>query len=118
MGCCPSNLVDQGSLSRSASSTNQNTNQSDGSNRDHPTFPRAYYNKSKPFKRTGLLWTAGMPITRVELDRKRTAFWETAPSYGRRDMAGIASSILRNRHHYGKIHTRGSKYNSSYWESV
>lgn len=53
-----------------------------GSNRDHSTFPRAYYNKSKPFKRAGLLWTADMPITHAELDHKRSAFWETAPSYG------------------------------------
>ncbi|KAL7326875.1 hypothetical protein PS15p_209145 [Mucor circinelloides] len=85
MGCCPSSLVDQGSLSRSGSSTNQNTNQMDGSNRDHPTFPRAYYNKSKPFKRAGLLWTADIPITHAELDHKRSAFWETAPSYGGRE---------------------------------
>lgn len=82
MGCRPSSLVDRGSLSRSASSTNQDTNPSNSSNRDHPTFTRAYYNKSKPFKRTGLLWTADMPITHVELDHKRSIFWETAPSYG------------------------------------
>lgn len=81
MGCCSSSLVDQGSLS-TFTLANQITNQQINSNQDHIPFPRAYYNKSKPYKRTGLLWTAEMPISIVELDQKRSTFWDTAPSYG------------------------------------
>ncbi|OAD71365.1 hypothetical protein PHYBLDRAFT_95130, partial [Phycomyces blakesleeanus NRRL 1555(-)] len=40
-----------------------------------------------PFKRAQLTWVAEEPITRTQLDRQRTAFWETAPSYeGRREI--------------------------------
>ncbi|KAG2198576.1 hypothetical protein INT46_000719 [Mucor plumbeus] len=78
-------LLDQGSLSTSTSPANQITNQQINSNQDHTPFSRAYYNKSKPFKRTGLLWTAEMPISNVELDQKRSVFWNTAPSYGGRE---------------------------------
>ncbi|KAI9029925.1 hypothetical protein CLU79DRAFT_413630 [Phycomyces nitens] len=43
--------------------------------------------KGKPFKRAQLSWVAEEPITRAQLDRQRTAFWETAPSYeGRREI--------------------------------
>ncbi|KAG2222796.1 hypothetical protein INT45_011606 [Circinella minor] len=35
----------------------------------------------KPFKRTGIHWTADSPITQTQLENQRTVFWETAPSY-------------------------------------
>ncbi|KAI9264974.1 hypothetical protein BDA99DRAFT_39828 [Phascolomyces articulosus] len=35
----------------------------------------------KPFKRTGLHWTADSSITQAQLESQRNVFWETAPSY-------------------------------------
>jgi hypothetical protein len=46
------------------------------------SLPGIYYNKSKPFKRNGLIWTSDIPITLSELEHKRTLFWQAAPTHG------------------------------------
>ncbi|KAI7889689.1 uncharacterized protein EV154DRAFT_565133 [Mucor mucedo] len=71
MGCCSSSLVDQDLL---ATSTND----------DRSTIPSAYNNKSRPFKRVGLMWTSDIPITETQLEEKRFSYWESAPTYGGR----------------------------------
>lgn len=69
MGCCSSSLVDQDLLATSAHD-------------DHSTTPSAYYNKSRPFKKVGLMWTSDIPITETQLEQKRFSYWESAPTYG------------------------------------
>ncbi|CAO3624153.1 unnamed protein product [Mucor hiemalis] len=82
MGCCSSSLVDQDYLT----TTSENYNPSQQINNNETTtsipLPGVYYNKSRPFKRVGLMWTSDTPITISQLEQKRYLFWETAPNYG------------------------------------
>lgn len=72
MGCCSSSLVDQDLLTTSADRFDQSI----------MPMKAAYYESSKPFKRTGLMWTSDMAMTITELEQKRSAYWESAPEYG------------------------------------
>lgn len=72
MGCCSSSLVDQDLLA--TSSTNDD-------NSSIP-LPVSYNNKSRPFKRIGLMWISDTPITETQLEQKRFSYWESAPTYG------------------------------------
>lgn len=69
MGCCSSSLVDQDLLTTST-------------NDDNSSIPITYNNKSRPFKRVGLMWTSDIPITETQLEQKRFSYWESAPTYG------------------------------------
>ncbi|KAI9491316.1 hypothetical protein BDB00DRAFT_833993 [Zychaea mexicana] len=48
---------------------------------DDDENPRSTVAGGKPFKRTGLSWTADTPLTQAQLENQRTIFWDTAPSY-------------------------------------
>jgi hypothetical protein len=77
LGCCSSSLVDQDLLTTTETPNNNNV--------PIPTsipLPGAYYNKTRPFKRVGLMWTSDTPLTIIQLEQKRCLFWETAPNYG------------------------------------
>lgn len=72
MGCCSSSPVDQDFLTTSED------------NYDTATIPLpvSYYNKSRPFKRSSLMWTSETPMTVTDLEQKRLTYWESAPTYG------------------------------------
>ncbi|KAI8061269.1 hypothetical protein BDF21DRAFT_455646 [Thamnidium elegans] len=74
MGCCSSSPVDQDFLTTSQD------------NYDTVTIPLpvSYYNKSRPFKRSGLMWTSDTPMSVTDLEQKRLTYWESAPIYGGR----------------------------------
>ncbi|KAI8137014.1 hypothetical protein BJV82DRAFT_637222 [Fennellomyces sp. T-0311] len=48
---------------------------------DDDENPQTTVAGGKPFKRTGLSWTADTPLTQAQLESQRTIFWDTAPSY-------------------------------------
>lgn len=82
MGCCSSSLVDQDYLTTTSEHSQHSHTRHDNNTLASIPLPGVYYNKSRPFKRLGLMWTSDTPISITQLEQKRYLYWETAPTYG------------------------------------
>lgn len=61
----------------------------DRSTRDSPRSSMAGH-RSVCLEKIAIAWHSPVPVTRDELERQRTEFWETAPAYGGQDVVWSA----------------------------
>ena len=73
MGCCVSRAADDDENPQNAVAGGSRLKVGNERNLTHQT--------GKPFKRTGLSWTADTPLSQAQLESQRTIFWDTAPTY-------------------------------------